>query len=725
MSVLLEALKKAAEDKKRSLENSGLSNKAVDSTIAKENLEKNATPDLSLKDDDLDLTVQNTSDSPVEIKLSLSESVTESPVESRKDPEIKSPPSSDSKEELKSSLKLNLDNSSTQEEPLSSTDEQPKESPKEGQKASLNLVIEETSGLSDTNVLNTQPIVEPITSIKEQTENQILSDENSVDKSVTGFKEGMVESDVSQKALKKNEAFELQLVKEEQDDVAVASNKDALDPILDESHSSSEEEKITLSNPSSSGVELDKEKGITKTDSEPKQQQDTVLQTSVTPSNVQVDKEPLKEDMDSYKWSLNALPGYLKLGKKKKQKNKHSSKEGENPILVAGALSEDPNHPVKKDSIKLILTLLVFLLSIGIIFYGTLYYQEQYGALEQRMTKYNLVKTHLSEEEASSTTIAPSEEVSSHEVVSIKEGVKELPLSDNTYGSERIEDSQKETRTNTKETSSIEIENNQTRALLQPQDNTPSENEALTTKVDASVQPREESINKRVLNVPKVSRQAVDNSQIKTSNDSTPKAVIKVHSEDSILLDAYLRYEEGDFLSAQQGFEAVLAMNPKNVFAHIGLGNILASKQQYVTAMDYYQRALAAEPSSLNAFEAIANISGHVVLSSDWKNALTEMAQDHSESATLQYALGNLYAEEHDWLAAQSAYFQAVALEPDNADYLVNLAVSLDQLGKYNLAARYYTEALAFVDVEKVNFNEVQVKNRLISIRQFLAGKNP
>ncbi|VAW47630.1 hypothetical protein MNBD_GAMMA04-482, partial [hydrothermal vent metagenome] len=279
---------------------------------------------------------------------------------------------------------------------------------------------------------------------------------------------------------------------------------------------------------------------------------------------------------------------------------------------------------------------------------------------------------------------------------------------------------------NTKNTSSFE-EHGEINTFSQHQDDhSLSEGSSPVQEMDATArQAVKREINQRVTNVSNASRQSLNQIVTKKSNPPSPKAVIKVHSEESILSEAYLSYQQGDFLSAEQSFESVLAMNPQNEFALIGLGNILASKQQYVAAMNYYQRALAAEPSSLNAFEAIANISDHIALSSDWKKALTDMAQDHSESATLQYALGNLYAEGQDWLAAQSAYFQAVALEPDNADYLVNLAVSLDQLGKYNMAARYYTEALAFVDVEKVNFNEAQVKNRLISIRQFIAGRNP
>jgi uncharacterized protein HemY len=65
-----------------------------------------------------------------------------------------------------------------------------------------------------------------------------------------------------------------------------------------------------------------------------------------------------------------------------------------------------------------------------------------------------------------------------------------------------------------------------------------------------------------------------------------------------------------------------------------------------------------------------------------------------ADSAALFFALGNLYARQGRWSEAQQAYFQAYALEPDNADHLFNVAVSLDHLRQKKLAAQYYRMAL-------------------------------
>lgn len=740
MSVLLEALKKAAEDKKKSLESSEQSNKIEVPLVQKDTPEKNMKPKPSVESEALKSKVQSALNKPAEIKLSLNESVVSAPLESIKKPEIIKPsPSPASKEasELVLKLDLNLDNAQKIEKTsdiLNSTDEEVSSAkPQVSLKLAMEGVTEQNNSLLDksctekTATLNTTQNITTSTSSSDESilRNMDPPDEPPIKATIDSFKEASIVPSLSSEKLKENDSIDLHLVKEGLDVASVtpALTKSTVD-VLDEAQGSPESEQVVLkSNSMPFKTEFDEGGSREGVVSEHEESSAQRLQNSVKKSNLQIDKSSLKEDEDSYKWSLDALPGYLGLGKNKKIKK--DSTESENPILVAGALSEDPARPTKKSSVKLILILLLLLLFIGIVFYGALYYQEQHDALEQRMKKYNLVKTHIAVEEGAGTVNKLSEKrAEKSDMNPTEEGVSQAPLNEAAHERASIEGVQKEPSVYTGESVPFE-KNNQTRTEVQSQRDLEKSvtSEVATQKREAIPLPSERKMNSRVTNALKTSTQILDKKITKTASNTPRKAVIVVHSEEKVLSDAYLSYGQGDFTSAQQAFETVLTMNPKNEFALIGLGNILASDQQYTAAMGFYQKALAAQPSSLNAFEAMANISGHIELNSDWKSALSDMAQDHSESATLQYALGNVYAEENDWLSAQSAYFQAVALEPDNADYLVNLAVSLDQLGKYQLAARYYTEALAFVDVEAVNFNETQVKNRLISIRQFMAGR--
>ena len=52
-------------------------------------------------------------------------------------------------------------------------------------------------------------------------------------------------------------------------------------------------------------------------------------------------------------------------------------------------------------------------------------------------------------------------------------------------------------------------------------------------------------------------------------------------------------------------------------------------------------------------------------------------------------------------------------IDPANADYAFNLAVSLDHLKKNELATKYYSEALVLADKGPVGFKEAQIIERL------------
>jgi tetratricopeptide (TPR) repeat protein len=79
----------------------------------------------------------------------------------------------------------------------------------------------------------------------------------------------------------------------------------------------------------------------------------------------------------------------------------------------------------------------------------------------------------------------------------------------------------------------------------------------------------------------------------------------------------------------------------------------------------------------------------------------------------LHFSLGNQYAQQSRWSEAQSAYFKAYSVDPENADYAFNLAVSLDQLHQRNLALDYYQRALALAGKRTASFNPAQARTRV------------
>jgi uncharacterized protein HemY len=95
------------------------------------------------------------------------------------------------------------------------------------------------------------------------------------------------------------------------------------------------------------------------------------------------------------------------------------------------------------------------------------------------------------------------------------------------------------------------------------------------------------------------------------------------------------------------------------------------------------------------------------------ESRLKNLLNGQTQAAPLHFALGNLYARQNNWTDAQAAYFMASSSEPNNPDYLYNLAVSLDHLGKQELARDHYQRALTAQQKHPAAFSKVRLEQRL------------
>ena len=174
---------------------------------------------------------------------------------------------------------------------------------------------------------------------------------------------------------------------------------------------------------------------------------------------------------------------------------------------------------------------------------------------------------------------------------------------------------------------------------------------------------------------------------------------------DPTLLAAYQAYSRGDDAAAQKQYRQVLQSDIRNVDALLGMAAIAVRQSRYADANGWYQKVLEIEPRNSTALSAIANsqISTESAASATADNAGTEsriksMLAQQPEAANLHAALGNLYAAQNQWPMAQMAYFNASRYAPNSADYAFNLAISLDQLGKPDLALAQYQRALGLLN---------------------------
>ena len=91
-------------------------------------------------------------------------------------------------------------------------------------------------------------------------------------------------------------------------------------------------------------------------------------------------------------------------------------------------------------------------------------------------------------------------------------------------------------------------------------------------------------------------------------------------------------------------------------------------------------------------------------------------AASQPESGSLNFALGNFYSRQGRWSEAQQVYFNAVAADADNPDYLFNLAVSLDHLRQPKVAAQHYRLALEATQRRPAGFDRERARLRLAEL---------
>lgn len=183
---------------------------------------------------------------------------------------------------------------------------------------------------------------------------------------------------------------------------------------------------------------------------------------------------------------------------------------------------------------------------------------------------------------------------------------------------------------------------------------------------------------------------------------------------------AYDALQAGQLDVAQRNYQQVLRSDAKNTDALLGLATIAARQGQTEQAQAFYQRALESDPNDATAQAGLLNTRGQADPVHSESRLKTALASQPDSSA-LHFALGNLYARQLRWSEAQQAYFRAYSGEPDNADFIFNLAVSLDHLRQNKLAAQYYRMALSAAasnsNSQNISFDRNQVNNRVLELQ--------
>lgn len=206
--------------------------------------------------------------------------------------------------------------------------------------------------------------------------------------------------------------------------------------------------------------------------------------------------------------------------------------------------------------------------------------------------------------------------------------------------------------------------------------------------------------------------------QATTPQGATSAQPVRIeHGQESNLVDptllaAWQAYRNGDLGAAWQHYSDALRKDPKNRDALLGLAAIAQQQSQDATAAHYYGQVLALDPRDPLAHAGMSALFG-ATNAEGAESRLKILISQQPQSAALNFALGNRYAEQSRWADAQQAYFKAYNIDPGNAQFAFNLAVSLDHMGQGKPAAQYYQRALQLDKSGNAGFDRGQIQQRL------------
>jgi tetratricopeptide (TPR) repeat protein len=179
-----------------------------------------------------------------------------------------------------------------------------------------------------------------------------------------------------------------------------------------------------------------------------------------------------------------------------------------------------------------------------------------------------------------------------------------------------------------------------------------------------------------------------------------------------LLPRAYAALQGSRLPEARNLYDELLRAEPRSIDALLGLAQINVLEGNTEEATKHYFRILELDPRQPLAQSGLIALLGRADPVAAETRLKTLIARE--PSAPLYFTLGNLYADQSMWPAAQHAYFQAYHLEPTNPDYAYNLAVGLEHVGQPKLALGFYRRAAELAAARgSTHFNLAQAQERI------------
>ncbi len=213
-------------------------------------------------------------------------------------------------------------------------------------------------------------------------------------------------------------------------------------------------------------------------------------------------------------------------------------------------------------------------------------------------------------------------------------------------------------------------------------------------------------------------KQAVENKEIQITRSG------KKSQDQSRLLQAYSALQRGDDKMALTLYHAVLKEESRSRDALLGLAAIAVRQRQFPLAVQYYQTVLTYYPQDPVAKTNLLSLSGQTT-GGERESQLKTLVNGAQKPAYIHFQLGVIYAEQQRWREAQQAFFEAYRIEPQQADYAYNLAVSLEHLQQSQAAVGYYQRAIQLQQKQQksYSFQTQTVQQRIATLQATTQGR--
>ena len=178
----------------------------------------------------------------------------------------------------------------------------------------------------------------------------------------------------------------------------------------------------------------------------------------------------------------------------------------------------------------------------------------------------------------------------------------------------------------------------------------------------------------------------------------------------------YAAFNNGKYLEAEKEYQKALLISPANRDALLGMAAVSLAKKHYQSALNYYQQRLNSAPKDTFALAGMLSIAAIENPSPALMSQVNQIVEDNPGAAHLYFIKGSLLASDARWKAAQSEFFKAWSLDPNKAEYVFNLAVSLDHLNQHEQALRFYKNALNLVSLGGTSLNYKSIQARIVQL---------